>query len=232
MTLNPVTVPMRPLTLGLSTALLLLAAPAAGAQTLTFDAAACSGGGFDWFQGFVENGLQLTSPGGFGTWCSDNPAYAGSPSIFIDGYNQMATLSAVGGGTFTLSSIELAPALFSGIGGTVWFTGALEGGGLIGTSFDFPTAVSSPSFTPFFFGAAWTGLTSVTWSQAATIADGFHQFDGINATADSYGTRMIELLVLEEPTTGPTETVPEPATMTLLATGLVGMSFARRRRRG
>ncbi len=231
MTLNPVAVPMRVRLSGLALAFAIsFAAPAAQAQTMNFDAAACVGAGSSWYQGWVENGFQLTSSLGFGSWCSDYPGYPRSPALFIDGYNQLATLSLVDGGTFTLTSIELAAVEFGGLGGTVFFTGAVQGGGLIGTSFAFPTAIMTPTFTPFRFGPEWTGLTRVTWGQAAGFTEGLHQFDNLNG---SYGTRMIELFVLEGPTgsTGPTETVPEPATMTLLASGLIGMSLARRRRK-
>lgn len=197
---------------------------------MTLDAAACAGSGYGWYQDWVEGSLQLTSSSGFGTWCAGNGNFGGSPALFLDGYGALATLSAVGGGTFTLSSIELAPALYGGKGGTVEFNGTVDGGGLIGVAFEFPTAVMMPAFTPFSFGPAWTNLTQVTWRQASGDAPSFHQFDNINGGAEGFGTRMIELFV-EEELPGPTETVPEPATMTLLATGLIGMSLARRRRR-
>ena len=105
-----------------------------------------------------------------------------------------------GGGTFSLDGIELAH-YASGTWDAQSFTfiGNLYGGGTVSQTFTIGAQVGRPTFTPYVFDATWTNLSSVTF---APLDFPYYQFTDV---------------VLD----GATTTVPEPASMALLGTGLV-----------
>lgn len=191
----------------------LVAASPAGAQTITFNGNACVGNTVFPGATYIESGFQFAFAGpqpaiASAAWCSDYEAYAGSAAIFNNFNASTTTLSRVGGGTFSLSSIDLASIQFEGSSGSVQFTGNLFGGGTVTStkSWSAAGAGASPTFSTSAFDASWTNLSSVVFEQSVHA----FQFDNV---------------VLSSSTT----TVPEPSTVALMTAGLLALGVATRR---
>jgi hypothetical protein len=130
--------------------------------------------------------------------------------MFVNAVGHTASLTKSGGGTFSIDGISLAH-FYVGTFGAQSFTfiGNLYGDGTISQAFTIPAQSGPTVFTPYVFDAGWTNLTSVSF---ASQDPSFYQFT--NVLLDGAAT-----------------TVPEPASMALLGTGLVGVFGAVRRRR-
>jgi hypothetical protein len=176
----------------------------ASATTITFNALEQAGNGYQFMPSYSESGFTFTSPGSnFGSAQQGNAGwYLGSASLF-DNLARGIMLSKNDGGTFSFTSIDLAPVSTSwGSGATVSFIGNIHGGGTISSSY---TLNSSFAFQTFSL-SGFNNLDSVTWTQASP----YHQFDNV---------------VLDG------SPVPEPATYVMLLTGLGLIGFTARRRK-
>ena len=196
-------------------ALLLFARPAQGQFVMTFDANACTGTGDQVVSlgTYTESGFQLVFSGnaGYAYWCSGNSAYAGSNAIFNNAAAGLTTLSRVGGTAFALTSIDLANLFTPGVAGSVLFTGDLQGGGTVTQTESWNATSGAPTFTTDQFGSAWNDLIDVKFSEPSS--EPLFQVDNI----------VLNNAVMT--------VTPEPATMTLMAMGLIGIAGAGRRRR-
>ena len=130
-----------------------------------------------------------------------NSRYAGSAGLLVGSSAGQALLT--GPWPFDLYSIELSFIELSGTSPPVTFTGNLSGGGTVMQTFQ----PISFGFTQFDFNGSFTDLVSVSWLQGTDELNG-HQFDNI---------------VVSD--------IPEPTTMLLLVTGLVGVAGASRRKK-
>jgi hypothetical protein len=157
---------------------------------------------------YISNGFMFSS--NYVWWanfCSNGAGYLGSTTLINYLDSGVNTLTKVGGGAFSLFSIGLAQ-LYSGQPGqTITFTGTLPNSSQVFQSF--LLAPSTLVLTQYVFNRSFANVVSVSWSQLGP----YHQFDNVTANLTA---------------------VPEPVTVALLATGLLGVGAAqllRRRRR-
>lgn len=194
----------RHLSRGLAVAVV-LAAPATAAAQITFGPLAGANG--TPYAGHVENGFTVTPTGG--QWFEAQAFGSPTPSIY--GGPLFAPMPAsfvvqrTDGGGFAFGSIQVSSNTTPGT--SYLFTGMLGGGTVfsqsyaVGTANTFETFLSSSSAT--------IDLLTVT----ATPVVGVTSFN-----VDDIGVAAVQ-------------TVPEPGTVALLATGLVGVAVLSRRRR-
>ena len=148
-------------------------------------------------------------------------AASGSTNLTIHdlgGINSL-TMSAVGGGTFSLNTAQLAESYNSSSGNlslnasTVTVTGFLFGGGTITQTVTLDGITDGPGgaadFQNVVFGAGWTNLTSVL-------------FDG---TGGGEAAWEIDNIGVNQ------EAVPEPATFAIVGLGALGLAAGALRRR-
>lgn len=185
----------------------LLVVPVHAATIITFDAHPPdfstpifdSGFQFD----FNASGWGVFGPGS-GACCNVN--YNGTPALFADGDRSdvaTAVMTMVGGGAFDVSSLD-ASVYWIGASGQLNLIGQLEGGGTVTTTLDVTSTWASFSLSNF------NNLVSLTFQDSQhggfLVAPGFG-IDNINTAAST----------------------PEPATLALLASGMLGLAGMRRK---
>jgi hypothetical protein len=162
---------------------------------------------------YQSQGFSLSSTsGGFAAYGPNSGFnYAGATGLAAFAPADIG-LTRIGGGTFSLLSIDLARNFAFDDPPTVTFTGTLAGGGTISQMFTVTTPVGTQAFQTFTF-TGFTDLVSVTWNQPGfppPPGQGLHQFTDVTISVAS---------------------VPEPSTLVLGMIGTVGSFCVVRRRR-
>lgn len=195
-----------------------MAQPARADTVLSFSTPSC-GPGIDGVpiatsvSPYVSNGFKIVPLSSLASWCTTTTSFAG-PAAFINALGETATLSAVGGAIFGITSIDLA-ALFAGnaFTGPLIFTGHLQGGGTVQQTFNVAFgATTPPIFSTFNFASSFQSLTSLDFATQGSSVPNTYQFTNIHLTSA-------------------TTTTPEPSTLFLAATGIGAIAVARRRKR-
>jgi hypothetical protein len=153
---------------------------------------------------YFESGYRIQNGGELYFAQQSHFSYAGSAGLHERISNGLITLSRQDGAPFRLFSIDLSTLIPGGTSPPVVFVGVLSGGGTVTQTFT-PTVFG---FHTFVFNSSFTNLLNVTWHQGTDEAFA-HQFDNIVVGSS----------------------VPEPATMLLLGSGLVGLGAQLRRRK-
>jgi hypothetical protein len=162
-------------------ALCVMAVAPAQAVVLDFESLAQNNNtGNDVGTSYTEDGFTVSQVGSqlypFAVWGNQSNDYPGSTALYNNTANGVTRLTQVGGGAFTLSSIDLAN-IFSTTSPTpVTFTGLKADTTTITQNF----TTNAIGLTTFNF-ANFTNLVSVDWTQASTA----HQFDNINVSSST-----------------------------------------------
>jgi len=182
-------------------------ASSAAADTITFSGLEQAGNSLvHTTDPYFESGYRIQNGGELYYAQQSNASYAGSAGLHERIANGLIILTRVGGSPFTLSSIGLSTLMPGGTSPAVVFVGVLSGGGTVTQTFT-PTVFG---FQTFVFNSSFTNLLNVSWHQGTDELFA-HQFDNI--------------------VVGSATPTPEPATMVLFGTGVVGMVAQLRRRR-
>lgn len=152
---------------------------------------------------YQEAGFQLENLGSFpfATFGSqDALSYVGSTALFNDNDDGPTTLTRIGGGAFSLVSMDLAEMMIGDLPFSVTFSGLTSGGDVVTQAFTLDGSFGAQTFT---FNSSFADVTSVSWANTA----GYTQFDNISAVA----------------------AVPEPETYAMMLAGLGCLAGLRRR---
>ena len=161
-------------------AIAMIAGQASAGIIMDFQDLEAYGGGFtevgySYIAGDFEVWHDVNEPFGFRSPHVDNGSfYQGSTGLFNDTVGGITVLDRLDGAPFDMESIDLAGLFVGGGDTTVLFTGYLNGGGTVQTSFT--TSNGGYGFETFSFaGLGFNNLDSLQWSQDYV----YHQFDNI-----------------------------------------------------
>lgn len=151
-----------------------------------------------------EDGFTLTSTNSpNGLQAQD---FGGSTTLFENyRFGAVTELALTGGGSFSLSSIDLAELSSELTRFDVTFTGDISGGGPVINTFAMDGLLGAQTFTFTGFGS----VNKVSWGQGTEFTT-VHQFDNIVASVNNG------------------HAVPEPASLGFLGLGLAGLAWIRR----
>jgi hypothetical protein len=187
----------------LFTLLFVVAASTTRADTLTFNTLEQAGSSLIHISDpYFESGYRIQNGGELYSAQQSNILYAGSAGLHERISNGLITLSRADGNTFTLTSIDLSVLHPQGTSPAVVFVGTQSGGGTVTQTF----TPNTFGFQTFVFSSSFTNLINVTWHQGTDELNA-HEFDNIVVSS-----------------------VPEPASMILLGSGLMGIAAKLRRR--
>jgi hypothetical protein len=163
--------------------ILLAGAPSpAAATTITFESLANSGNGSYGFSGpYIEAGFQFASPS-FGVWRTGGYGYPGSTALFDAVYTGMTTLTQVGGGAFSIASIDLMAFEPNTRAQTLTFTGTRPDNSTVTQTFNVPASGGTVTENLFLFtDPGFLDVVSVTF---APQNGPFYQFDNVTVFSE------------------------------------------------
>jgi hypothetical protein len=166
----------------------------AQATTITFESLAQPGTGLQIVPTpYIEAGFQFATTGGgdFAAWQTGSPNYPGSTALFDNTTGDITTLTQVGGGAFSIASIDLMAAFNNNSAQTLTFIGTRPDNSTVTQTFNVPASGSPITENLFLFtDPGFLDVKSVTF---ATQNSPFYQFDNVtvNGVPDSGGTILL-----------------------------------------
>lgn len=191
------------------------------AAIINFEDIALAPGGETLQASATSGGFLFTSPSNHIHRANQAGSFAdsGSTNLMIHdngGQNANNALTmANGGSAFSISSVSLAEGFVNFGAALVHVVGNLSGGGTVTVDFTLDGIIDGVGgvndFQTFNFGGGWTDLVSVT-------------FSGVGGTANEHAFAVDDINV------NAAVNVPEPAMLGLMALGLAGLGFTRRKK--